>query len=399
MNRRAERLLLLASGVGAEALLALMLPLLRETLPDGELATLALALTATAVGRNVGAFKIDTALTNARLDQLNALHRLAVAMALVSTALVAMAAAVLLQAVPPKDHGSAIAQAGAFFLGAAIQASSMRFLREGRIASYAWSKVGPVGILAAAIGLADGQTSLPWLWVVAAALCWVTCLALHASPAEGIRQDLMVGETLSAAALRKLVLVGTPGSMLDALNVYLMAQFVISLAGTQAAADAAALQRMVLGPAIALNLLSSQSLWRLDPVELSDVRTLSHHRTRLGRQLLFGTLATALWGAVLVWFALQQWNRSGFENHIRVACFLLPIMAQQLVSPYTVLLFKQGRVVLFAILQVALLAALAAAYAYWVNSPADWRGVLAVSVGLSLWTAAATVFLSRLKAK
>jgi NAD/NADP transhydrogenase beta subunit len=155
---------------------------------------------------------------------------------------------------------------------------------------------------------------------------------------------------------------------------------------------------MVLGPAIAINLLSSQSLWRVDPAELSNNRSLLVHRTRLVRLLLFGAIATALWGSVLVWSALQQWGRGTTESQVRVASYLMPILAQQLVSPYTVLLFKQSRVATFALLQLILLSALLAGYVFWTSSPATWQNVLAVSLSLSVCTAAATILLTRLKA-
>lgn len=396
MNKESVGRLYLAVGAfGGELLLLLALPAFGRRFGHAAVALVGVAVVVANCGKLLGCLKIDAAITNVDAHRVGAIHAVAVSAAAVLATVLAGALGVLTVAGVVSQETAAIGVllCVTFGGGAVQQATTMRLLRDDRLPAFAIVKSLPSMVwVALVLGLEVRLLPAYALAFVVTALA--VAVVYVRWPRIGLKAFVrtMYGEM---SAVRPYIVYGAPASALDAGNLLLLSLLTLELAGTQVAGQATQLQRLSLAPALAMSVLLSQQIWRqrFGNGPATAARASFAHTVRWA--MTAGLLSVGV-TSVLVFTRVGSRVvsvRRG-EAFGVVAC-LAPLLAQYVGSPLTVYFFKRERMALYAGLQIALLACLAAASASTVWLPHGHTGRPALLVALGAASLTLTVFLSR----
>jgi hypothetical protein len=389
------RLYLVAGAFGGELVLMLSLPVLGHRHGAVAVALLSVAIAAANAGKLFGCLKIDAAITNAAPERVALTHAAAVGAAAIATIVLAAALAIgaALGMLPAAVSATGTTLCVAFLGGAVQQASAMRSLRDERLGVFALVKSLPSLLLVVVALSAD--VSLLAAYQLAFLATMVVAAAVHARwlPAAGSALAARVHAVLRA--VRPYALYGAPASALDAANVFFASVLTIAVAGADPAGRATEIQRIALGPSLAIGMLLSQHLWRERIEQRSYAEALASYRRTAGFAAAGGLLSLATVAVLLATPLGALLVPDLRASQLAVFACLAPLLAQYIGSPLTVYFFKRERVFRYGMLQIGILLLLAVAAAVGGRLPLAgvWRPTLLLS--FAALTLLLTVAMSR----
>ena len=358
-----QRLYLVAGAFGGELVLMLSLPALGHRHGAAAVALLSVAIAAANAGKLFGCLKIDAAITNAAPERVALTHAVAIAAAAVTAIVLAAGLAVgaVLGVLPAAVSATATTLCVAFLGGAVQQASAMRSLRDERLAVFAIVKALPSLLLVATALSVD--VSLLTAYQLAFLATMVIAAAAHARLPQAGGAALAARMDAVLRSVRPYALYGAPASALDAANVFFVSVLTIAVAGADSLGRATEIQRIALGPSLAIGMLLSQQVWRERIEQRPYAKALASYR-RAAAFAGAGGLASLATSAALLATPLGALLVPDLgANRLVVFACLAPLLAQYVGSPLTVYFFKRERVFRYGVLQIGILLLLAVAAA------------------------------------
>ncbi len=390
-----NKLYLVAGAFGGEFALMLALPVFGVWFGHTEVALLGVAVASANCGKLVGCLKLDAALTNVEADAIGIAHATAVAAALGCTGILAVAVLALARIAPLPRF---VTQSGPALLlvfagGALQQATTMRLLRENRLAAFALAKALPSYMLVAIV--VASRQRLVYAYELAYVATTAYGVLLHLRwPHQGL-VALTHGMRRRAVVERQYLVHGAPASVLDAAVVFSLPIVIILIGGADLAGQAIQLQRLTLAPALATSMVLSQHIWRLRFDGSGDGTARDSYRESL-RYVAGAGVLSALLALLCVLFMPGIAVKGGLSaGGFGVLACLAPLLATYVGSPLTVYFFKCHSVPRYAVLQVALLAMLIATNIVGVQLPPAVPGRLLLLVAYGVGSLALTLILSR----
>jgi hypothetical protein len=390
-----DKLYLVAGAFGGEFALMLALPVFGVWFGHAEVALLGVAVASANCGKLVGCLKLDAALTNVDAATIGIAHATAVAAALACSGILAIAVLALTRIAPLPQF---VAQSGPALLlvfagGALQQATTMRLLRENRLAAFALTKALPSYLLVAVVVASRQRLVYAYELAYVATICYGILLHLR-WPRQGV-VALTRGMLRRAVIERQYLVHGAPASVLDAAVVFSLPIVIILIAGADLAGQAVQLQRITLAPALATSMLLSQHIWRLRFDNNGAGTARDSYRESL-RYVAGAGVLSALLALVCVLFVPGIAVKGGLSGSaFGILACLAPLLATYVGSPLTVYFFKCHSVPRYAMLQVALLALLIATNVLGAQLPPAVPRRLLLLVAYGVGSLALTLILSR----
>jgi len=389
-----SRLYLVAGAFGGELVLMLSLPVLGHRHGPVAVALLSVAIAAANAGKLFGCFKIDAAITNAPSERVALTHAAAVGAAAIATIVLATALVIgaALGVLPAVVSATGSTLCVAFLGGAVQQASAMRSLRDERLGVFAIVKSLP-SLLLVVVALSV-DVSLLTAYQLAFLATMMVAAAVHARRLPAAGSALAAGVHV-LRSVRPYALYGAPASALDAANVFFVSVLTITVAGADPVGRATEIQRIALGPSLAVGMLLTQQLWRERIDQRPHAEALASYRRAAGFAAAGGLASLATLAALLATPLGALLVPDLRNDRIAVFACLAPLLAQYVGSPLTVYFFKRERVFRYGMLQIGILLLLAAAAVVGGRLPLAGASRPALLVSFAVLTLILTVAMSR----